>query len=190
MGTKNFLISLIVLAVLSLALYVVGTRMPAEAPVTENSYTNTTYGFSFSYPEGYLLDEKEVGNAERSHYNISLFEDTQFVRDLLAGKVIGTEAPPSISIDVYQNLEGMTAEAWVRGNANSNFKLSLDGTLASTTVDGVPAVSYSWDGLYRGDSIVAAHKNSIIMLSVGYHSPEDKIRDDFSTVIDSLDLAE
>ncbi|MDP3958193.1 MAG: hypothetical protein Q8Q36_01870 [bacterium] len=148
-----------------------------------NSYRNEAYGIEFTYPDGYVLDEKEVGNGERRHYNISLFEDTPFVRDLLAGKVLGTEAPPSISVDFYQNdLDNQALWAWIRGTNFSNWKLS-DERYASTTIDGTEAVTYTWDGLYRGESVVFLHGGNVVMLSVTYHTPEDKLRSDFEETV-------
>ena len=183
MTGKN-IIALAVLLLIVGGLYFLFKSGVVRTPQTlENSYVNEAYGISFEYPEGYLLDEREAGNGERRHYNISLFEDTQFTRDLLAGKVLGTEAPPSISVDLYQNdLDNQPLWGWIRGMNFSNWKLS-DERYASTTVDGTEAVAYSWDGLYRGDSIVFLHGGNVVVLSVTYHTPTDKLRDDFRDVV-------
>lgn len=187
MTGKN-IIALIILLLIGGSLYFLLKSGILESPERlENSYRNEVYGISFEYPEGYVLDERELGNGERRHYHISLFEDTPFVRDLLAGNVIGTEAPPAISVDFFQNnLDNEPLWRWIRGNNNSNWKLS-DERYASTTVGGAEAVKYTADGLYRGDYIVFLHGGNVVMLSVTYHTQGDKLRDDFGkTVVPSF----
>ena len=124
----------------------------------------------------------EVGNAEREHYVIILTR-----REDLPAPENG-EGPPTISFDLYQNnLDKTSLVDWVKGTNNSNFKLS-DGTYTSTTVAGVPAMEYSWDGLYRGDSVVFLHKDRVIMVTGMYLQPTDAIREDFEKIILSIKL--
>lgn len=158
---------------------------------TEKTYNNSHYGISFNYSSKYLLTEREVGNVERSHYQILLLEDTKFVRDLLAGKIEGTEAPPGVAINVFQNnLDKQSITNFVKKSANSNFKLSPDGALSSTTIAGTEGLVYSWDGLYRADATVFAHKDNIIMISGEYNTLEDETRIIYTQLISSLKLEE
>jgi hypothetical protein len=167
-----------------------GNGTPTPNVTTEElDYSSAAYGLAFSYPAKYFVTEYDSGTPQRSRHSIVLLEDTPFTRDLVAGKVPGTEAPPGITVDIFDNALDRTAlRAWVEGNANSNFKLSIDGKLASTSIHGKEALSYTWDGLYRGDSVVVAHKSNIIMFSVTYHSPDDEVRDDFENVLSSVEL--
>ncbi|MBI2610318.1 hypothetical protein HYW60_00050 [Candidatus Kaiserbacteria bacterium] len=158
-----------------------GTRSPS---VEGARYANATYGISFEYPSAHALQEREVGDAHRYHYSITLID-----KEALATLPQNGEGPPTISVDIFQNnLDQLSIEQWVRGTNFSNFKLSPDGLLASTTVAGVPALSYTWDGLYRGESTVFTHKDNVIMLSVTYLSRDDQIRADFARVLSSLTL--
>ncbi len=167
-----------------------GTALPMpNISVEKQDYNNPVYGIAFSYPTNYFITEYERETSQRAHHSIVLLEDTPFARDLVAGKVLGTEAPPGITVDIFDNvLDRTSLHTWVEGSAHSNFKLSVDGKLASTSVHGKEALSYTWDGLYRGDSIVVAHKNSIVMFSVTYHSPQDRLRDDFENILSSMEL--
>ncbi len=154
-----------------------------------STYRSVTYGISFEYPNSYELQEREVGNAERAHYSIVLID-----KEALANIPQNGEGPPTINVDIFQNnLDKTPIETWIRGTNYSNFKLSPDGVLASTTIAGKPAFSYVVDGLYRSDAIVFAHpgragKNNIIMLSVGSLTPKDRIRKDFENVVASITL--
>jgi hypothetical protein len=161
-------------------------QYPESIPVTYSNYSNDSYGISFSYSNRYFLVEKEVGNAMRGHYHIQLVEDTEFNHKLMRGEIQGAEGPVSISFDIYQNnLDKQSLLSWVKNNNESNYKLII-GDLASTTIAKNEAVAYSYDGLYRGDVIVFAHKDSIVMATVTYSNLSDQIRNDFTSVLSSL----
>lgn len=177
---------IVVFAIFALQMY--RDRQVVEAPVL-NIYTNFIYGISFEYPTDYFLDEKEVGNEERRHWNIAIIEDTETNRDFRSGKLVDTEGPTSITVDVYQNdIDKQSVVGWINNSSDSNFKLS-SGTYSSTTIDGTEAVRYSWDGLYRGDSIVFSHKQNIIMMSVTYLNETDRIKNDFDKLVSSFRLS-
>src|SRR3989344_3816751 len=146
------------------------------------TYTSEKYGISFTYPSTYQLSEREApGSALREHHTITLMRTV----DLPAPE--GGEGPPAISIDIYQNnLDKQTTEGWIRGSSNWNFKLSPEGRLASTTIDGKPALSYRWSGLYEGTTIALAQPNWIYAFTVTYLEPGADIVQDFVTVRDSV----
>lgn len=148
------------------------------------TYTNAAYGISFEYPNTYELQEREVGDGHRYHYSITLID-----KEALANIPQNGEGPPTVNVDIYQNnLDQLSIETWVRGTNFSNFKLSPDGLLASTNIAGVPALSYTWDGLYRGESVVFTHKENVVMLSVTYLAQDDQIRRDFGRVYSSMNV--
>lgn len=158
-------------------------RVPApdNNDATEQ-YVNETYGISFEYPNTYQLREIEVGNAERAHYSITL-ADAEALRNLPEAG----EGPPSITVDIFQNdIDGLSVDMWLKNSNNSNFKLSPDDVIEPATLGGEPALSYTWDGLYRGKSTVATHRDSIIMVSGQFMTPEDQIVKDYEQVISSL----
>lgn len=152
-------------------------------------YSSDTYGISFSYPKTYFLTEKmQPGSGERYHYTISLFEDTEFNRKLVAGEVPGTEGPVAITFDIYQNnLDKQSLLGWMNNSSASNFKLS-DGKHSLIEVSGAEAVRYAWDGLYQGDTVAFLSGDNIIATSVTYNSPEDAIKKDFEKVLLSIKL--
>ncbi|HYF10506.1 MAG TPA: hypothetical protein VD967_02790 [Candidatus Paceibacterota bacterium] len=164
------------------------TVMSPAQPQGTKHYEAPEAGLSFDYPARYMVWEDEVGTAQRGHYRIDLVEDTQENRNLRAGLSPGREGPISISFDVFQNdLDKTEILDWVKGNANSNFKLG-DGTYEETTLAGVPAIFYRHSGLYEANAFVFAHKDNIIKATVTYFSPEDPIIEDFSSVLSTLEL--
>lgn len=157
---------------------------PEEAgeEITSPTYTSERYGITFSYPAAYELSERDApGSAMREHHIITLMRTA----DLPAPE--GGEGPPSISIDIYQNnLDSQTTEGWIRGSSDSNFKLSQEQRLASTTIDGKPALSYRWSGLYEGTTIALAQLDWIYAFSVMYLEPGETIVQDFVVLRDSV----
>jgi hypothetical protein len=156
----------------------------SAAPVAPNDsdarvYSSPMYPVSFRYPDSYVLEERDnPGSGERLHHTITLMR----AEDLPPPQ--GGEGPPAISIDLYQNnLDKLSTETWIRNSSTSNFKLSPDGILSSTTIAGQPELSYSWDGLYRGETVVRAREDFVVAFSVTYLSPEDDIRRDFEELV-------
>lgn len=148
------------------------------------TYQNSTYGISFKYPDTYVVQEREVGNSERYHYAITLVD-----KIALKNLPQASEGPPTINIDIFQNdLDNLAPENWVKNTNESNFKISLDGVLTATSIAGSDAVSYFWDGLYRGQSVVTAHGKNMYMFTVTYNATGDPIRADFSQMLSSVTL--
>jgi hypothetical protein len=144
-------------------------------------YTNELLGLSFQYPGSYVIRENEVGNAERGHFVVTLVPE-----GALPLPEAG-EGPPAITIEVFQNIESYSLMDWLRGSSASNFKLS-DGTYVEATIGTVPAVAYSWSGLYATDSLAFLHRGHIFFISAGYITAEDTIRTDFLNLLASLRL--
>lgn len=157
-----------------------GAEVPAQG---KDSYSNAEFGISFTYPDSYVLTERDMpGSAERGHHVITIMD-----REAAANIPEAGEGPTSITIDFFQNnLDNLTVEQWVKNTSNSNFKLSTDQKLTNTTLAGSPALSYTWDGLYWGESIAAENRGYIVVFSVTSISAEDQIRSDFVGVLESI----
>lgn len=182
---------LIVLAVIGSGIYlmmkpgtdtaVIGENVP-DGP-TLSAYENATYGLRFSYPDTYVVTERdEPGSALRMHHSITLMDKTA-----AANIPEGGEGPTTITIDIFGNgIDKQSVDQWIKNTSISNFKLSPDQMLATTTVDGVSARSYTWDGLYRGESTVLSKGDNIYMFSVTYMDTLDHIRDDFAALLSAV----
>ncbi len=142
-------------------------------------YSSTEYGISFPYPIGYTLMEYDEGNAERMMHSIVMVDEA-YVNSP------GTEGPPALTMTIFENPEDQSIEDWIKGNSYSNYKLSRDETLEPGMVDGKPALFYTYDGLYASAAVVTAHNGRIYMFTVGWLDTEDRIRIDFSSILDRV----
>lgn len=173
--TKNYLYA--AAAVLVVAAVAVGLYAYGEFSVPKLVYQNDDYRISFSYPETYALTEQD----STDRHSIVLI-------DKAVSTTTESEGPTSITIDIFKNPQHLAPSAWVKTTTASNFQLSPDGTLASSTSDGREAVAYVWDGLYRGESYVFDHGTEIVMATVTMIDPADQIKKDFERVLRSLVL--
>lgn len=147
-------------------------------------YASAEYGISFSYPDTYVLTERDApGSALRKHHIIVLMR-----KEDLPLPVNG-EGPPAITIDIYQNnLDQQETEQWIRNTSASNFKLG-SGDLASTTVSGLPALSYRWSGLYEGTTVALARPDWVYTFSVAYLEMGASIVQDFALIRDTVQIS-
>lgn len=186
-NTQTFSTILVLLLIIGGAVYFFLSKggLPT-ASGNIKTYISDTFGFSFSYPTKYFLEEKEVGNAERYHYAIILTEDTEENRLVREGKSPGREGPVAITFDVYQNdLDALTLQQWVEGTNDSNYKLAK-GPYATSTAGGETSIIYEWSGLYEGRTVVVTLGNVILAISVTYISPEDEILKDFFGIFETI----
>ena len=200
MNKKSLVTVIIIIVVVGIILTVrsqkattISTNTPSNEQVsTPGFYSSPVYNISFSYPTKYILDEKQSTTGKEKRTTISLITESD--RQLMSladgnNSIPSDVAPASITVDVFPGAAiSQTADEWVRKNNNSNFKLSPNHQLASTTIAGIPAVTYTWSGLLSANSIVFAYKGNIYMMSMNYITPQDVIWKDFPVVIQSLKL--
>ncbi len=161
----------------------IGENVVVETPSTQ-TYDSAQYGLRFTYPDSYVLTERDEGSGERSHHIIILMDKVA-----AANIPVGGEGPTAITIDIFGNgIDTLPVETWIKNTSASNYKQSIDGVLTPSTVGGIGGLSYTWDGLYRGESAVIAHKELMLMLSVTSLESIDTIRSDFAALLSSLQL--
>jgi hypothetical protein len=159
--------------------YFHNTSAPGANPI--QVYSSSELGISFEYPAAdYHINLHTEGTAEREWHTLVLIPKDY------AEAPGGGEGPPAIAISMFDNIEGLSLEQWVRGDARSNFKLSNDQRLASTSIGGSPALKYSHSGLYETDAIAVSRGSKIYLLSVGWLTPQDLTRADFQDLYTSL----
>jgi hypothetical protein len=156
-------------------------RGMSGAAVPGKTYESGIYGISFTYPETYTLQERDATDGKARH-TITLIRS-----DELANIPEGGEGPTAMAFDFYP-AKGLDTETWIQQTPSSNFGLSVDKEMHDATVGGAPAIAYTWDGLYRGNSFVFAHKGNIVVASVTYLTTDDRILRDFTGVLKSVRL--
>lgn len=160
----------------------------AEAPLIDTAiYGSEVYGISFAYPTMYYLHEREAGTPERPQGSIVLVEDTQENRDLINGvSTEPREGPTSITIDIYENPNQLSALAWAERDTNWTISNRATTTVA---VGGFEGVSFSWDGLYAGKTVVVAAGDKAYVFSVTWMTAEDRILTDFDAILEMISFS-
>ncbi len=158
--------------------YTTGTPTPA-APVLQ-TYSNDRYGISFSYPAGYVLSENDVSlPTEPRHHVITIIAEADAVPRQ------NSEGPTAITLDFYEQTID-TLPKWLL-TTESNFALG-NQKYATTSIDGEDSVTYSWSGLYEGETTALIHSGTLIATSVTYISPADAIVSAYQTVLTTMQL--
>lgn len=170
------------IALIVVVLAVGGYLLWSEAGSGMEKYQSSTQGIRFEYPNSYELTQERERDAERPWHVIVLAD-----RDTVPAPENG-EGPPVIAMVIIDNVENQSLEEWVRTSTFSNFQLSGGGELASTTVDGEDAITYRYSGLYETEAIAAVQGGKIYLFSVGWLDENDRIRQDFESILASVDF--
>lgn len=139
------------------------------------TFKSDKYGFSFSYPDDYVLTDKEVGDSNRRYNAVVLIHKND------AAPRPNGEGPTAITIDVYPNIEGQTVLEWLTFSNQSNYNLKK-APYAPTSLGGEPGITYKWSGLYEGQTVAFNYEDFIVAMSVTYFEESDKIVKDFEKV--------
>jgi hypothetical protein len=152
----------------------------------QKDYVSKDFNLKFKYPEGYYMkDRMDLTNPALKQLAVVLVEDTERNRDLLDGKVTeATEGPTSITVDVYPNPNNLEIQEWLK--QNTNWLASFSEKSTEIEVGGEKALTFNWDGLYAGKSVVLSKNNMAYILSVTWITPEDKMIKDFDKILNNI----
>jgi len=193
---KTILTILSVAIVLVLAGYLAFRtgEAPVVAPIINDEqpallrYAAPEYGLAFDYSPGYYLKERKEGPGNRPELVVVLVEDTQDNRDVIEGRVTeGREGPPSITIEVHPNPDRLPAHDWVRADTNWTVRTSEAAPVGRGQITGV---TYSWDGLYSGKSVIVTKGERAYVFSVTWLTPEDRLLAEFDRILASVELTD
>jgi hypothetical protein len=181
--TSKLILGLILVAFgLGLLHFALSKSQEANLAASPDAYRNDL-GVSFTVPEGLYLQEVSRPG-EVPPLSVVLVEDTRGNRDVLDGKSeTAREGPPSITVDVYENPEGLPAQDWLQRDTNWTVANSSSTAVA---VAGVEGVTFSWSGLYEGKSVVLATDSRAYVIAVSWLPPDDHLVEHFEEVLDSI----
>lgn len=156
---------------------------------SQKTYQNKEFAFSFSYPNNYILENKDI-------QNISLYltlwdkKDYQYMRSPEGKK---ENHPPGRYIDVlvYPNPERLSALEWAKTSNMSGFNsVTRQGEAKNINIAGQSGISYISCGLYCGDTILFTARDNRYVFSLFATSYEesDPILKDFETVKSTFKL--
>lgn len=149
------------------------------------SYENKGVGVSFQYPPSYVLDKTYESKKIIHLYDVATYEGIQ------SGKII--EGAPVIEFMVFDNPNNFSVLEWAKdtnnsGTSNFNSTFNPSGEYKNVKVDGRDAILYSWMGMGSGDTVLvdSADSKYIFNFSVSSMNSDDKIRSDFSEIINTI----
>ncbi len=144
------------------------------------TYYDERYGIAFNFPDSYAISDRDPA---AKHHTIVLVDKVAS-----ASMPAESDGPPAVTIDIFSTPTTLLADKWIKNTQDSNYKLSGDTALATTSVNGIPAFAYPWSGLYQATSIVFPHAGRIYMMSVTFNSQTDLIVKDFAAIVASVQL--
>jgi len=159
------------------------SEVPTETPPAGGViYESSSTGFSFAYPDTYVLVRAPESSELLEGVTLMIKSDYEE----LEASTEPREGPPSITVMVYNNALGASPSQWVMAQPQlSNYGVATSDVLP-TLVSGMEAVRYSWSGLYQGESVAVSHQNRIYIFSASWLTPEDPQREDLETVLSSV----
>jgi hypothetical protein len=151
--------------------------------------TNDLFGVTFTYPKEpneYTIIEtaRTVADQSTFRYRYTLMEATQYLE--LANAPDGREAPPSINIEIYDNVGAQTASEWADTmSLVSNWELRRSDAV-DVSVGAKSGIMYKIDGLYPATIYVVTSGEYVYVLTGAYLAPEDQIVKDFTAMVNSI----
>lgn len=169
---NKILITVVVLLVIVVLGYYF-INQPAEVPGQEVlNYSSPT--LNFIYPADYKVKESSDG----------------LVLTVPQEVPVNGEGPTAITVNTYDVASTTAIADWVQQEPVSNFNLSIDGQLEIFPFGQYEAVTYTWDGLYRGDAVALSTGTKVYLFSVTYLDPSDEIRRHFYSLLETVDILE
>ena len=166
--------------------------LPVENGV--KAFTSDELSISFSYPDGYLLFQREgmLSPALKLHALMITPEASALETiECLNKPGCNGHLPASIYFSFYQEPSNiLSLEDWIRTKSHSNFDPSDPaqvGILTPTTVAGIPAFRYQVRGLYDFEYITFRHGEWIVLGNFP-HGMDEKFSRDFQTILFSIRL--
>lgn len=165
------------------------TPSAAVPESTVVSWTNTDFGIVFDFEMGadpFLLSETADPEA-------GLVMAWSLIRESeLAAARDDSLGPRGLVIEAFEFVPGgepASAEAWVLGTARSNLMMG-DGELKATEVGGLPAVRYTWSGLYEGMSVAVLAEGRIWLFTMLFRDDIGELGAEYGLLLSSVEFLE
>lgn len=156
----------------------------ALGPSDTRPYRSEEHGISFSYPEEYEISERDLAPTSAGERHV-----VTLVTQADANLPEGGEGPKSIELMFIQNDKAsLTTDKWVRNSSDSNFNLSPDKGTATIKIADKEGLMFRWNGLYNGETTVAAGREWIYVVSVTFDNENDQIVKDYRSILNSIRL--
>ncbi|MBD2459572.1 hypothetical protein H6G89_00820 [Oscillatoria sp. FACHB-1407] len=142
---------------------------PEATPTEQPSYVNQQIGFTFTYPDDFVVDSSEddpsAPTEDDLQLALDLWEREQY-QDIEAGQYEGgTELPPNVQVAIYQNGDRLPLEDWIA----QNNRFVVPGEFQTQAIAGQEALTFPSEGLYGYDNVVLSSPTGgeVIVISLG-----------------------
>lgn len=108
-----------------------GTSMPSPEPVQWHTYRDEQFGFSFLYPDSYVIMEE---SEPLSQVHPDLLHRVRLLERQLAQSETASLQPPNFSVEVFSNPAALPLAQWLDANA------SVQGERAEESVGGAQCI--------------------------------------------------
>ena len=146
-------------------------------------YRNDQYKFEFSYPPVYTIRIFDKSTVRGSLFTVILDSTT-------IGPGEGGYGPlSSISIGVWDNSKQLSLIDWAEDEYNRSFSnYNGDGfaDFENKTLAEHKAISYSWEGLGYGKTVIIENNKVIFLLDTGGDSKTERVWQDFDDVLSTF----
>lgn len=176
----------IVFGVIVLCALFVAVKERTLAPISNASlsYVNTKLGFTFAYPDQYVLEERPTEQDKDLLLSLVLIRKED--KDNMKSIPVGGEFLPIMTVYVLKNVAMQQAGIWAQKHPSySNFNL-LTGEVSEQSVGGAQTLRYTADGLYQSDNAVVAHGGLIYVFSGAYTSTTTAIHRDYAALLNTI----
>lgn len=188
---KNSIYVLIIISVIAAFLYMISSEHQKESGAVAEIDSKSQVlqpigveGVEFGYPVQYGRYDRPKLSTTKTLGAVVFYEATESNRNFFLGKSTSQkEAPVTITLDVYENIKNLSVKELLRGDATYPV---IDTTLKPVTISGKKGEYFEWDGLYRGKSVAVNHLGKTYIFSVTSITSQDKILQDFETVLKTV----
>jgi hypothetical protein len=155
------------------------------------------YDFGFKYPsgvEGYAMIEPPVATSSVSLKKAYLmFEYGQYVEYQNSTGTLQT--PPTVSVFIFdlpdkaETATGSRSERlmqWVNENPQYTSFNRMVGDMTEVEIDGVPALKYSTEGIYKQDFHILSYSGNAYILAAQYEGEDDPNLSMYENLINSV----
>lgn len=153
--------------------------MPEPLP---QNFSNENYGFSISYPEGWILDNRQL----MGMYTVLITENISEDNQVKAKVQVSTG---NLGLPSLENVRNQ-----ITTSIENNENVSLIGDLEDVTIDGVPGIDLSArtttpQGVYRVRQIVLVSENSQYFInSTAMENSYENFKSDMESIVDSFSI--
>lgn len=150
----------------------------SDIRVATSTYSNTSLGISFMYPDSYALQERDITINKDEVHIITLTQKGVVIPE-------NGDGSTAITLSVFTTVKGVSLPGWLQATVGAEGSFDYQ----KATLGGETALEYTATGLYESDNIAAIHSGHGYIFSSTWSSHEDHILKDFSSLLSTVSFS-